>query len=48
MDEKEYFGKTKKWIKKNKQRTRPLPKAKQNFLEAEETLLQEIEDNLVE
>ncbi|WP_334421024.1 hypothetical protein [Acinetobacter soli] len=47
MDEKEYFGKTTKRIKKNKQRTRPLPKAKQNFLEAEETLFQELEENLI-
>lgn len=47
MDEKEYFGKTRKRIKKNKQRTRPMPKAKQNYLEAKETLFQELEDNLV-
>lgn len=47
MDEKEYFGKTRKRIKKNKQRTRPLPKAKQNYLEAEETLFQELEENLI-
>ncbi|MGR2670789.1 hypothetical protein ACUXVT_05875 [Acinetobacter soli] len=36
MDEKEYFGKTRKRIKKNKQRTRPLPKAKISYEEAEE------------
>ncbi|WP_288385856.1 hypothetical protein [uncultured Acinetobacter sp.] len=32
---------------KTKPRTKPLPKAKQNYLEAEETLFQELEENLI-
>lgn len=42
-----YKSKTKKAPLKPKPRTKPLPKAKQNFLEAEETLFQELEENLI-
>jgi len=42
-----YKSKTKKAPLKTKPRTRPLPKAKQNYLEAEETLFQELEENLI-
>lgn len=42
-----YKAKTKKAPLKSKPRTKPLPKAKQNFLEAEETLFQELEENLI-
>lgn len=43
----EYKSKTKKTPLKPKPRTKPLPKAKQNYLEAEETLFQELEENLI-
>lgn len=42
-----YKSKTRKAPFKPKPRTRPLPKAKQNYLEAEETLFQELEENLI-
>ncbi|MBJ9984451.1 hypothetical protein IAE19_03225 [Acinetobacter sp. S40] len=42
-----YKSKTKKLPLKPKPRTKPLPKAKQNYLEAEETLFQELEENLI-
>lgn len=42
-----YKSKTRKSPLKPKPRTRPLPKAKKNFLEAEETLFQELEENLI-
>ncbi|PJG67814.1 DUF559 domain-containing protein [Acinetobacter seifertii] len=42
-----YKSKTNKSPLKPKPRARPLPKAKQNYLEAEETLFQELEENLI-
>lgn len=42
-----YKSKTKKAPLKPKLRTTPLPKAKQNYLEAEETLFEELEENLI-
>ncbi len=42
-----YKSKTRKAPLKPKPRTRPLPIAKQNYLEAEETLFQELEENLI-
>ena len=47
MDEKAYFWKTKKRPPKTKARTKPLPKAKEKYLEAEETLFQELEEHLI-
>ena len=47
MDEKEYFWKTKKRPPKTKARAKPLPKAKEKYLEAEETLFQELEEHLI-
>ncbi|MCU4608197.1 MULTISPECIES: hypothetical protein [Acinetobacter] len=47
MDNREYFWLTRKKEPKTKPRTKPLPKAKQNYLEAEETLFQELEENLI-
>ena len=47
MDASDYFWKTKKRPSKTKSRTKPLPKAKEKYLEAEETLLQELEENLI-
>ncbi|OTG95006.1 hypothetical protein [Acinetobacter sp. ANC 3832] len=44
MDAKDYFWKTKMRPHKNKPRTKPLPKAKEKYLEAEETLFQELEE----
>ncbi|WP_180158842.1 hypothetical protein [Acinetobacter sp. YH01026] len=44
MDEKDYFWKTKKRPHKTKPRNKPLPKAKEKYLEAEETLFQELEE----
>ena len=38
MDEKEYFWKTKKLPLKTKPRAKPLPKAKEKYLEVEEKL----------
>ena len=42
MDEKDYFWKTKKLPPKNKPRTKPLPKAKEKYLEAEEAFEQSL------
>ena len=47
MDEKDYFLKTKKQLLKTKSRTKPLPKAKEKYLEAEETLFQQLEECLI-
>ena len=47
MDEKEYFWKTKKRPPKTKPRAKPLPKAKEAYLEAEETLFQELEEHAI-
>ena len=47
MDTSKYFQLTKKRSHKNKPRTKPLPKATQKYLEAEETLFQELEENLI-
>ncbi|ENV03468.1 hypothetical protein [Acinetobacter sp. NIPH 817] len=47
MNEKEYFWKTKKRPPKSKPPTRPLLKAKQKYLEAEETLFQELEEHRI-
>ena len=47
MDADSYFWKTKKRPPKNKLRSKPLPKAKEKYLEAEETLFQELEKNLI-
>ena len=47
MDERDYFWKTKKRPPKTKPRSRPLPKAKDAYLEAEETLFQELEEHLI-
>ena len=44
MDIDDYFWKTKKRPHKTKPRTKPLPKAKEKYLEAEETLFQELEE----
>ena len=44
MDEKDYFWKTKKRSPKTKPRSKPLPKAKDAYLEAEEKLFQELEE----
>ena len=47
MDADSYFWKTKKRPLKTKPRTKPLPKAKEKYLEAEECLFQELEENLI-
>lgn len=47
MEAEKYYQLTKKKPLKTKQKTRPLPKAKQNYLEAEETLFQELEENRI-
>ncbi|MGR3977563.1 DUF559 domain-containing protein [Acinetobacter sp. 1207_04] len=47
MDADSYFWKTKKRPLKTKPRTKPLPKAKEKYLEAEEGLFQELEENLI-
>ena len=47
MDEKEYFWKTKKRPPKTRPRSKPLPKAKEAYLEAEEALFQELEEYLI-
>ncbi|ENQ6661808.1 hypothetical protein ACEQIG_003831 [Acinetobacter baumannii] len=44
MDDKEYFWLTRKKEPKTKPKSRPLPKAKQKYLEAEATLKEELED----
>jgi len=47
MEINQYNSLTKKKPIKLKPRTRPLPKAKQNYLEAEETLFQELEEHRI-
>ncbi|MEG1234457.1 MAG: hypothetical protein RSE18_11555 [Acinetobacter sp.] len=47
MNANDYFWKTKKRPPKTKARAKPLPKAKEKYLEAEETLFQELEEYLI-
>ncbi|HCI3539156.1 TPA: hypothetical protein NOZ40_003579 [Acinetobacter baumannii] len=47
MNEKEYFWLTRKKEPKTKPKSRPLPKAKEKYLEAEETLFQELEEHRI-
>ena len=47
MDADSYFWKTKKRPPKTKARAKPLPKAKEKYLEAEETLFQELEEHSI-
>lgn len=47
MDTSKYFELTRKRDHKNKPRNTPLPKAKQNYLEAEEALFQELEESRI-
>jgi len=47
MDIGDYFWKTKKRPIKTKPRNKPLPKAKEKYLEAEETLFQELEEHAI-
>lgn len=47
MNADDYFWKTKKRPPKTKPRSKPLPKAKLKYLEAEETLFQELEEHLI-
>jgi len=47
MDIDKYKALTSKKPIKTKPRTRPLPKAKEAYLEAEETLFQELEETLI-
>ena len=47
MDADSYFWKIKKRPPKNKPRSKPLPKAKEKYLEAEETLFQELEEHSI-
>jgi hypothetical protein len=47
MNADDYFWKTKKRPAKSKQLSKSLPKAKEKFLEAEETLFQELEEQLI-
>ena len=47
MNADDYFWKTKKRPPKTKSRAKPLPKAKEKYLEAEETLFQELEENCI-
>ncbi|ENV16950.1 hypothetical protein [Acinetobacter guillouiae] len=47
MEINQYTSLTKKQPLKTKPRTKPLPKATQKYLEAEETLFQELEESLV-
>lgn len=47
MDADSYFWKTKKRPPKTKPRAKPLPKAKEKYLEAEEALFQELEEHLI-
>ena len=44
MNTDDYFWKTKKRPPKTRPRSKPLPKAKEKYLEAEETLFQELEE----
>ena len=47
MDADSYFWKTKKRPPKIKPRSKPLPKAKEKYLKAEETLFQELEEHRI-
>lgn len=47
MDDKEYFWLTRKKEPKTKPKSRPLPKAKEKYLEAEETFFQELEEHRI-
>ena len=47
MDADSYFWKTKKRPPKTKPRAKPLPRAKEKYLEAEETLFQELEEHAI-
>ena len=47
MNANDYFQKTKKRPPKSKPRSKPLPKAKEKYLEAEEALFQELEEHLI-
>jgi len=47
MEVKEYFWLTRKKEPKTKPKSRPLPKAKQNYLEAEAVLFQELEEHRI-
>ncbi|WP_312049207.1 hypothetical protein [Acinetobacter courvalinii] len=47
MDTSKYFELTSKRERKTKPRNMPLPKAKQNYLEAEATLLEELKDHAI-
>ena len=47
MNADDYFWKTKKRPPKTKPRSKPLPKAKEKYLEAEEALFQELEEHLM-
>ncbi len=47
MDTKDYFWLTRKKEPKTKPKSRPLPKAKQKYLEAEEMLFQELEEQQI-
>lgn len=47
MNNNEYFLKTKKRTLKIKPRNKPLPKAKQNYLEAFDTLKEELTDHAI-
>jgi len=47
MNDKEYFWLTRKKEPKTKLKSRPLPKATQKYLEAEEALFQELEEHRI-
>ena len=47
MGANDYFWKTKKRPPKTKARAKPLPKAKEAYLEAEEALFQKLEEHLI-
>ncbi|MBP4217796.1 hypothetical protein ITE49_18780, partial [Acinetobacter baumannii] len=47
MDSTEYFWLTRKKEPKTKPKSRPLPKAKEKYLKAEETLFQELEEHRI-
>lgn len=47
MEINQYASIINKKLFNTKSRTKPLPKAKQNYLEAEESLFQELEENLI-
>jgi len=47
MDDKEYLWLTRKKEPKTKPRSRPLPRATQKYLEAEEALFQELEEHRI-